>query len=595
MDRAGGAAGPHSNPASAMSRTTEVSLCRVCRRRPEAFLGTRCCFSCWPGGPVTPPPCLKCGSDQDYWAGGKCARCHLYGVVSTAQTCPDCLAHGTIKKLKWLCHACVGWRAGHPTVAACRTCGNTLHVAEDGSCRLCHHQARLLAPLLGRFDLIEANRHGQQLFLADLKHRKGSRSQRQREVTSTLDELDPPGADQPLLLDVWTDTPLFQPQRDYADLRQKDMPWPADTVLLHRVWAMVDARAERLGWCGAVKQRTRGGVRIILGLHEDRDAPIRYSSLDVLSEFGLTVKHVADVLDEAGLLLNDKENTQKVWFERKILGLPETMTNELRVWFDIMTQGRPRPPRRRPRKDTTVRLHLTWALPVLNEWAARGCDSLREIARQDVTAALTASDHPSRTGQGLRSIFSILKQDHVVFVDPTARMLLGYHAPREPLPVEASAIKALLDPSDPARAAVAALAAFHALATGQIRSLQLVDVRAGRLLIDDRCIPLADPVRQRIAAYLDYRNTRWPTTANPHLFVNQRSVFGLEQVSHRWIKLLLGPGVSCRSIREDRILAEAMASRGDSRRLHDMFGLSVNATQRYTNVVDHPSLEKASG
>lgn len=56
-------------------------------------------------------------------------------------------------------------------------------------------------------------------------------------------------------------------------------------------------------------------------------------------------------------------------------------------------------------------------------------------------------------------------------------------------------------------------------------------------------------------------------------------------VGIRWIKLLLAaPGVSCRSIREDRILAEALASHGDAKRLHDMVGLSINASLRYTGV-----------
>ena len=40
-------------------------------------------------------------------------------------------------------------------------------------------------------------------------------------------------------------------------------------------------------------------------------------------------------------------------------------------------------------------------------------------------------------------------------------------------------------------------------------------------------------------------------------------------------------------------LAEAMASRGDAKRLHDMFGLSINASLRYTDVVDHPGFDSA--
>ncbi|MFF2515534.1 hypothetical protein [Streptomyces sp. NPDC058086] len=181
----------------------------------------------------------------------------------------------------------------------------------------------------------------------------------------------------------------------------------------------------------------------------------------------------------------------------------------------------------------------------------------------------------------------------MLFADPTWRMRLGYHPPREPLPADTAAIKALLDQSDPARAAVAALVAFYGLCTSQVCNLQLVDVSAGWLHLDDRKIPLAPPVRERIATYLDHRTATWPNTANPHLFINRRSAMETRNVGVRWIKLLLGPGVSCRSIREDRILAEAMASRGDAKRLHDLFGLSINARLRYTNVVDHPGFDSA--
>lgn len=39
-------------------------------------------------------------------------------------------------------------------------------------------------------------------------------------------------------------------------------------------------------------------------------------------------------------------------------------------------------------------------------------------------------------------------------------------------------------------------------------------------------------------------------------------------------------------IREDRILDEAHASRGDTRRVSDLFGLSIQAASRYTEPVE---------
>jgi hypothetical protein len=49
-----------------------------------------------------------------------------------------------------------------------------------------------------------------------------------------------------------------------------------------------------------------------------------------------------------------------------------------------------------------------------------------------------------------------------------------------------------------------------------------------------------------------------------------------------------------RAIREDRILHEANATRGDTRALTDLFGLSIKAASRYTDTVDHPSFASIS-
>ena len=52
------------------------------------------------------------------------------------------------------------------------------------------------------------------------------------------------------------------------------------------------------------------------------------------------------------------------------------------------------------------------------------------------------------------------------------------------------------------------------------------------------------------------------------------------------VRLAVGPGLSPTAIREDRILHEALATRGDVRRLTDLFGLSVHAASRYATVDD---------
>ena len=217
----------------------------VCRNRPEAITSTGYCFGCWPGGPVTPPPCLVCGS-LDYYNTGQCRRSHLYGQPAV-ESCPDCLAWGTTRKTKWLCQACHGWRAAHPNEGVCQTCAapTRLHT-QLGICRLCFAHARNMIPLLDRFDPAEANRCGQQLFITGLTQQKGSSRQARRaeQRARTAPSDIPPTMSKDLKLLLAVPLPLRSPtgtrpapargeqlaffpaQRDHSRLRQRDYPGP---------------------------------------------------------------------------------------------------------------------------------------------------------------------------------------------------------------------------------------------------------------------------------------------------------------------------------------------------------------------------------
>jgi hypothetical protein len=141
-------------------------------------------------------------------------------------------------------------------------------------------------------------------------------------------------------------------------------------------------------------------------------------------------------------------------------------------------------------------------------------------------------------------------------------------------------VREAIQSGQPAREALAALVAFHAVRSGQLASLNLTDVRDGRLHLDGRVIPLAAPVRERLAAWLDERARRWPATVNPHLFINWYTAVRETPVSSPWISHTLD--ISPQAVREDRILDEALATGGDIRRLCDLFGLTVGGAERYT-------------
>lgn len=194
------------------------------------------------------------------------------------------------------------------------------------------------------------------------------------------------------------------------------------------------------------------------------------------------------------------------------------------------------------------------------------------------------------TGTALRSLFRTLKAKRLVFTNPTTHTRTGKPETRDPLPINESAMRAALDSDNPARTALATLVGYHALRSEQARALLLTDFRDGRIHLPGRTVLLATPVRQSLSAWLDYRNTRWPESMNPHLFINIQSAVRTTQVSHVWLNSTLG--MSARALREDRILDEALATQ-DIRRLCDLFGLSIKGAERYLSTLDHPLLMTA--
>jgi hypothetical protein len=221
----------------------------------------------------------------------------------------------------------------------------------------------------------------------------------------------------------------------------------------------------------------------------------------------------------------------------------------------------------------------------VRSWSEQGTTSLAEITPAAVRTALPASG-PQRVlaEQALRSVFTVLKAQRLIFTDPTRGMTLTATNKNKPLPMDTELIRDAFDSPNPAVAFAVALVAFHGLTSMQVRILQLTDIVDGRLTMGDRVIPLADPVRVRLRAWLDHRTRTWPNTANPHLLITRKSAPRLTPAGRYfpWV----GSGISPQALREDRILNEIHASGGDVRRVCDLFGLSVDAALRYLGVVE---------
>ncbi|MGW3730231.1 hypothetical protein [Streptomyces sp. NPDC000851] len=547
--------------------------------------GAKYCHRCRPQ-PCDPPPCRQCGSPEDYWTAFKCRNCYRGSSAERPASCPDCFAWGMLRRYGRMCVGCRGWRRLYPSTGPCRICGRVLHLGETGACRLCTKQAQMLRPRRQALDLEGANRHGQQLYFADTERRlqllnpKGPR-RRPEPAAQPLPPLRP--AEHQQLV-------LFPPSgRDLRRGQERGFPEVDAPEVAAALKAAVDDYARRHGLGYHTAWGLDRGLRVLLSIQETPGARFRASDVLLLRDLLLPVRPLLKLLAQLDMLDDDRTPSIVSWFRERTAGLPEPMLGELTTWFELKLSGSNTAPRVKARPPRWIQRMVTHALPALRTWADQGKDSLRSVTRADVLAVLPDSGTPRVDMlQGLRHILRPLKNRRTIFTDPTARIFCGMPTPTIPLPIEVDALREVLHDQEAPRAALAALVIFHALTSGQLRGLKTTDLRDGRMFLPNRTVLLAEPVRTRVAAYLDYRNHRWPRTANPHLFVSQTTGCGVEPVSNVWINDVLG--MSARRLREDRLLHEAEATGGDPRRICDLFGLSVGAALRYTGTIDQPGL-----
>ncbi|HZD24210.1 MAG TPA: site-specific integrase [Acidimicrobiia bacterium] len=536
-----------------------------------------------PGGPFTPPPCRSCGSTGNYYASGQCTECHLHGPKQRVGACRTCFAWGARRHNRWTCRACIYWNRKYPP-GVCVGCGRTVPVDGHGACRLCLVTARRQRINNAPLDFTHAGQH-QQLFLADM-HKAATHSTLPKHPTSPA----PAWPNRPV---AHRQLVLFTIDHDLSPGRGVVGP-PKDPALAAALDVHLDTYAARVGWRWGYTTTVRSGIRILLGLQDTPGAPITTSEAAVLAQVRLPIRSVLEVLAEVGMVEDDRTPAIQRWFDRTVTDLPGPMLRELHTWFDVMVNGHTSPPRTKPRSPTTIKLYTRAILPALHTWAAAGHESLREVTRADVLAILP-KPRPERAmcGRGLKSLFGLLKAHKLIFTNPTHRVLTWSDASRPPLPIEdLEPIREALTSTNPARAALAALIVFHGLRTGELRTLQLTDIHDRRLHIGDRIIPLSPIVQQRLTTWLDHRQQRWPHTNNPHLFIHFRTAARTDPVGNRWVKLTLNLPGGAQALRHDRILDEAIATGGDTRRLCDLFGLSIQQASRYTAGVIEPALSE---
>ena len=562
--------------------TRPPARCNGCQVNRVAWVRPRVdfCYECLPGGPFTPPACRKCASGR-YFSEGLCDRCHP-GAPLHLGSCRDCLAWGVFKATSFRCWSCRWWNTHYP-LGDCEHCARNTRIGDAQACRLCIEQARMIQEPGRAPDLAAANQYGQQLFFANMRFQRlktprlkpeGRRSRR------------PPKSFRPL---TWRQETLFHMEPDSTVVLER--AFDADSDLVRHCSVAVRDHAARHGWSRRQTNDVIRSLRLLQVLQDTPGAKIRASEVAQLPRYGGNVASTIDVLAAAGMLIDDRVSHVERYFAAKTASLPETMRAQLETWLEVMLGGSATAPRRRARDPQTTRIHIMGVVPILQAWADQGHQSLAEITPEEIRAGLPKSGSRRNWAEyGLRSLFSVLKARRLIFSDPTRNLPATPVNATVPLPLDTAAIRHALDSPDPAVALAVALVAFHALTAKQLSQLQLTDIVDGRLFLDRRDIPLAGPVKVRLAAWLDHRARTWPATINTHLFINKNSGPRLTPIGKQfpWKNTSLRP----QALREDRILQEIHATGGDFRRICDLFGITIGTAMRYAP--SHPDLEHPS-
>ena len=360
-----------------------------------------------------------------------------------------------------------------------------------------------------------------------------------------------------------------------ADLQN---PWLTWAIYLAR------RRGEARGWKPGIHLGVRRALIIVLSGHAAGDTVCYSEIFPALRARGISVERAAEVLQEMGVLADDRRPSFEGWLDRKLDGLADGIGREAGSWLRTMRDGGPRS---RARSIETVWCHMNNVRPALLEWSQR-YDHLREVTRDDIQAIL-GDLHGTRRSHflvSLRSLFAFCKKKGMVFRNPASGIKVGQHPYGIAQPLSQDDVDhAAKAAATPSARLVLVLAAVHAARTGAIRAAQLDDVDLGnrRLIIAGRIRPIDEFTHQILLDWLGYRRTRWPDTANPHLLINQHSAMGTAPVSTIYYAKtkLRGQAATLERLRVDRQLEEALDHGPDPLHLAAVFGLDPKTAIRY--------------
>ena len=409
-----------------------------------------------------------------------------------AASCADCLAWGVLNNGR-RCGSCSVWRHKHPGESACDGCGRTLAV-KDGYCRLCWQQARYQSRLAGGLprgavSVLEDGRRlpWQQLFFDRMQLRRPHDRVRQHGGRGAPPKPPPAPAGrpafrwiQPRLFEAWRDFTRFDEDAD-TDLGNPWLAWG-----LYLAWQSGEAR----GWQRGLRFSVRRALIIVLSRHRPGDT-VRYSEIVPLQQaLALRAGRTAEVLQEMGVLDDDRRPAFEDWLEHRLDGLAPGIRSDTEAWLRTLRDGGPRS---RPRSDSAAWSYMSCLRPLLLAWSSQ-YGHLREVTRDDVLAAIGELNGNRRHNVliALRSLFAFCKKRKSIFRSPVQGIRVGEYPQGVIQPMSQDEVDQAAEAAVTPQARLGlVLAAMHAARVKAIRELRLDDVDLGnrRITIGGRSPP----------------------------------------------------------------------------------------------------------
>jgi hypothetical protein len=355
-------------------------------------------------------------------------------------------------------------------------------------------------------------------------------------------------------------------------------PWLIRAQREARSWGQARGWPERV-----LREVDRALVIVLSGSSGEK---IRHSDMfAALSRRVLGALRPAEILDRLGLLDDDRPAQLDTYLARKLADIAPGIRRDVEHWLRTLVDGGPRT---QPRSLPTAWNYLNVKRPILLGWSSR-YHHLREVTRDDILAAAATASGARRRHllSALRSLFRHCKKSGTVFRDPAAGVRLGRHDYGVLIPLQPEQIDvAIVAVSSPVARLAVALAGVHVARPNAILAMRMDDVQLGdrRLTIASRVRPLDDLTRHILTEWMEYRRARWPTTANPHLIINQRTALDDRPASKVWLtQALRGHAATLERLRADRQLDEALTRGPDPLHLAAVFGLDDKTAIRYAN------------